>query len=76
MAWVSLAVAIALLVGLIWAVWKQKRWAWLWVAFLISLLPVLNIIPLDLRGGSIIAERFLYLPSAFFLLAVGAMLLL
>ncbi len=74
-AWAALLVGIALLVGLIWAVWKQKSWAWLWVAFLISLLPVLNIVPLDLRGGSFIAERFLYLPSVFFLLALGASLL-
>ena len=73
--WAALMVGFTLLIGLIWTVRKQKRWAWLWVAFLISLLPVLNIIPLDLRGGSIIAERFLYLPSAFFILAVGATLL-
>ncbi len=73
--WIALVVGIGLLFGLIWAVWKQKRWAWLWVAFLFSLLPVLNIMPLDLRGGSFIAERFLYLPSALFLLAIGASLL-
>jgi len=75
MAWAALLAGFILLVGLIWTMWKQKRWAWLWTAFLTSLLPVLNIVPLDLRGGSIIAERFLYLPSAFFLLALGATLL-
>lgn len=72
LAWVELAVVLVLLALLVWALLRRRRAGWLWLAFAISLLPVANILPLELRGGAIVAERFLYLPSFFFILALGA----
>jgi tetratricopeptide (TPR) repeat protein len=43
------------------------------LAGLISLLPVANIIPLDLGGGAFAAERFLVFPLALFVLAAVAL---
>jgi Tfp pilus assembly protein PilF/heme exporter protein D len=50
----------------------QGTAAWLWLAFAITLLPVVNLLPLELSGGAFISERFAYLPAFFFLAAVGA----
>ncbi|MDH7486604.1 MAG: tetratricopeptide repeat protein [Anaerolineae bacterium] len=74
LAWVELGLTLLLLALLLWALRRGRRAAWLWLAFAISLLPVANILPLELRGGSIVAERFLYLPSFFFILALGGTL--
>jgi len=75
LAWGELGVVLALLALLIWTLLRRKRAAWLWLAFAISLLPVVNILPLELRGGAIVAERFLYLPSFLFVLALGTTVL-
>lgn len=75
LAWAGLLLGLALVAALLGWLRRGRGAAWLWLAFLISLLPVLNLVPLDLRGGAFIAERFLYLPSALFLLALGATLL-
>ena len=51
--------------------WRFRRVdLWLWLAFPVSLLPVLNIIPLRLSGG-IGENRFLTLPLAIFVVALG-----
>ena len=39
----------------------------LWLAFVIALLPVINLLPLEIGGGAFVCERFVYLPSFFFL---------
>lgn len=84
LAWVELGLVLVLLALLIRALLEHernentkgrgRRAAWLWLALAISLLPVANILPLELRGGAIVAERFLYLPSFFFVLALGGTL--
>jgi tetratricopeptide (TPR) repeat protein len=43
-----------------------------WLAFAVTLLPVVNLLPLEIGGGAFVCERFIYLPSFFFLAAVGA----
>lgn len=51
--------------------WRYRQASlWLWLAFPISLLPVLNIIPLRLSGG-IGENRFLTLPLAIFVIVLG-----
>ena len=75
LAWVELGIVLVLLALLIWALLRRRRAAWLWLALAVSLLPVANILPLELRGGAIVAERFLYLPSFLFVLALGGTLL-
>jgi tetratricopeptide (TPR) repeat protein len=63
---------ILLLAGLIYAAIRCRR-RHVWLAsiafFVLGLAPVLNIVPL----GEISAERFLYLPSVGFALALGAL---
>jgi tetratricopeptide (TPR) repeat protein len=71
-AWLALGLTLGLLLALAWAIHKQVRMAWLGLAFAITLLPVVNLLPLELSGGAFISERFAYLPSFFFLAAVGA----
>jgi len=73
-AWLQLAIVAGLLIWLAIALTRRKRSAWIWLAALCSFLPVANILPLELRGGAIVAERFLYLPSFLLLAALGAVL--
>jgi tetratricopeptide (TPR) repeat protein len=51
---------------------RAAKPAWLWLAFALSLLPVVNLLPLSLGGGAFVSERLVYLPSFFFLAALGA----
>jgi tetratricopeptide (TPR) repeat protein len=74
-AWLELLILVGLLAWLAIALFRRKPAAWIWLAALCSLLPVANILPLELRGGAIVAERFLYLPSFLLLTAVGVALL-
>ncbi len=72
--WLSAIVSVAAIVALL---LYRKRFPKLWLAgclLLLSLAPVLNIIPISLAGPSIVAERFLYIPSFFFLVGVAWML--
>ena len=41
------------------------------LAGFLALLPVANLLPLELGGGAFIAERFLLFPMVFFALAAG-----
>lgn len=71
--WVTALSAVLVAATMVLGIWFWKReWrvaamgiAW----FFLFLLPVSNIIPI----GELVAERFLYLPSAGFCLLVGAM---
>jgi tetratricopeptide (TPR) repeat protein len=59
-AWVSLAVIVAALAAAFWVRRRQPLLAWGILFFFVMLLPTAN---LFLNIGSIMAERFLYLPS-------------
>lgn len=69
-AWASLIVVIAVLVGLVVLVRRAAPSGWLMVAGVLSLLPVINLFPLQLDGGAFVAERFLLFPGSLFSLAL------
>jgi len=69
-AWAALVVVLGLGVGLVILVRRAPRSGWLIAAGTLSLLPVVNIFPLELDGGAFIAERFLLFPLALFTLAL------
>lgn len=70
--WLSWAILGVALVGLI-VVWRRRpRVALLALAALAALLPVSNVLPLELSGGAFIAERFLLFPLALAVLALMA----
>jgi len=69
----SVALALLALVGAGVALRKAQRLGWLGVAGLVALLPVVNILPLELSGGSFVAERFITLPLVFPALAMGGL---
>jgi len=73
-AWVALALALALLAGLGRWLRRDRRAAALAAAALLALLPVLNLLPLELGGGAFVAERFLLFPLALLTLALGVWL--
>jgi tetratricopeptide (TPR) repeat protein len=73
-AWVELGLVMLLVGSLVWLAVKRRPVVWMWAAFGVSLLPVINLIPLEIGGGAIVCERFAYLPSFFFLAAVGDLL--
>ena len=75
-AWGSLAFLILGAAVLYLSVRSHPRVVWLMVAGLVSLAPVANLIPLELGGGTLYAERFLVFPTVFFVLAVSRLLLL
>ena len=71
-AWLQLGftgIALVLLIGL---VRRAPVVGWLVVAAVVSLLPVLNIRPLEMAKGLYTAERFLTFPLALFVLAAVA----
>jgi tetratricopeptide (TPR) repeat protein len=79
--WLALALTLALLGALVGAAYRALRRARsapptppvaLWLAFAVTLLPVVNLLPLEIGGGAFVCERFLYLPTFFFLAALGA----
>lgn len=73
--WLALAASLALLAGLGWLLRNSPAPGALFAAGMLSLLPVVNLLPLELAGGAFIAERFLTFPLALFALAIGALLL-
>lgn len=73
--WLALAASLALLAGLGWLLRQSPELGALFAAGTLSLLPVVNLLPLELAGGAFIAERFLTFPLALFVLALGALLL-
>jgi tetratricopeptide (TPR) repeat protein len=75
LAWASLIVAlVALAAGLVMLVREAPRSGWLAVAGALSLLPVSNVLPLNLFGGAFVAERFLLFPMTLFALAAAPLL--
>jgi len=73
-AWASLVAVLVVIVDLVVLVRRAPRSGLLIVAGILSLLPVVNILPLDLTGGAFVAERFLLFPLT--LLALAAVPLL
>ncbi len=68
---IMLIIAIAVVVLIVLAARRSKIFAFGALWFCLGILPVLNIVPLR---GQVIAERFLYLPSAgFALMLAGAL---
>ncbi len=61
-AWISLLLALAVLAGLLVALRRNHPAAWMGLAALAALGPVLNVLPLELGGGAFVAERFLTFP--------------
>ena len=72
LAWLGLALTGSGLLTLGWMIYRRISVAWLWLAFAVTLLPAVNILPLELAGSAFISERFAYIPSFFFLAAAGA----
>lgn len=73
-AWLSLGLLMAMVLGLTWLVRRAPRAGWLVVGGVLALLPVLNIVPLELGGGAYVAERYLLFPLALPALAVSVLL--
>ncbi|MGB9722421.1 MAG: tetratricopeptide repeat protein [Chloroflexia bacterium] len=71
LAWLSLALLVLVVVGVVWLVRRARPAGWLALAGLLTLLPVANLLPLELSGGSYIAERYLLFPLLFPALAAG-----
>lgn len=70
-AWVQLAVAGAVLMGVIWLIQRHPQAGWMLAAGLVSLAPVLNLRPLEFVPGVYTAERFLTFPLALFLMGLA-----
>jgi tetratricopeptide (TPR) repeat protein len=70
-AWAQLALAAAIVAGVIWSVRRYPQAGWLLVAGLVGLLPVLNLRPLEMASGIFTAERFLTFPLALLLLGLA-----
>ncbi|MFT5686684.1 MAG: tetratricopeptide (TPR) repeat protein [Myxococcota bacterium] len=58
---IGVAIAVA---GLLVALPRFGPTGWRLLAGVVAMLPVINILPLDLTGGAYIAERFLVFPAA------------
>lgn len=71
LAWLSLALLVAVAPGLVWLVRRARPAGWLALAGVFTLLPVANILPLELGGGAYVAERYLLFPLLFPALAAG-----
>jgi len=71
--WLSVLIGLALGGALVYWIRRSPRSGWLACAAALSLLPVLNIIPLNLNGGAFVAERFLVFPLALLALAVSGL---
>jgi tetratricopeptide (TPR) repeat protein len=72
--WLALAASLGILIGLGWLLRKTPKLGALPVAGVLGLAPVVNLIPLQLAGGTFIAERFLTFPLALMALGAGALL--
>jgi Tfp pilus assembly protein PilF len=73
-AWLALILVVFLIIGLVMLIRSLPRVGWLALAGTLALLPVVNLIPLELGGGAFIAERFLLFPMVFFALAAESLI--
>lgn len=70
----NLAILLGILFGLVWLIRSKPVSAWLALGGQLALLPVANLLPLELGGYSIIAERFITFPLVFFILSAFLLL--
>jgi tetratricopeptide (TPR) repeat protein len=75
-AWIALVVDGLILLGLVRWIRRRPSSGWLAAGGAIALLPVVNLIPLQLAGGAYVAERYLAFPLALGVLAVVCRLFL
>ena len=73
-AWLALILVVILVTGLVMLIRRLPRVGWLALAGIVALLPVANLLPLELGGGAFIAERFMLFPMVFIALAVGSLM--
>jgi len=73
-AWLFLVLDLSLIAGLVVLIRKWPAAGWLALAGLLALVPVVNILPLELGGGSFVAERYLLFPLTLLVLAAGSLL--
>jgi Flp pilus assembly protein TadD len=73
-AWLAVVVDILVILGVLRWARRDSVSGWLALGSLVTLLPVINIFPLELGGGAFIAERYLVFPLALLALALGAAL--
>lgn len=66
LAWVAVLLILASIFSLS---KKQPRFSLMMLAGILTLLPVSNLMPIELGGGAFIAERFLLFPMLFFVIA-------
>jgi len=62
LAWLAVVVCGLAAAGLVVLIRRAPRAGWLALAGILCLLPVINIVPLELGGGNFIAERYLLFP--------------
>lgn len=67
-AWAQLGIAVLILLWVAYLTWRRLAGGWLLAAGLVSLVPVLNLRPLEFAFGMFTAERFLTFPLALFVL--------
>jgi len=72
-AWWCLIVLLAVIAGLVLWIERAPRSGWLALAALLSLVPAMNVLPLQLDGGSYFAERYLVFPAALLVLSAVAL---
>lgn len=70
-AWLALFAVIGAAIGVVALIRKHPPTGWLVLVGVVALLPVANLLPLELGGGAYVAERFLLFPMVFFALAPG-----
>ena len=74
LAWTSVLAVLFIAFGLYQWMKREPRSGLLATAGVLSLLPVVNVLPLDLTGGAFIAERFLLFPLTLLALSLGLLL--
>jgi len=74
-AWVQLAVSLGVLVLFLWVARRVSAYGWLLLGGVATLLPVLNLRPMEFALGIFTAERFLTFPLAVFLIGTTGVVL-
>ncbi len=74
LAWLSLVLLVLVVLGLVWLVRRTRPAGWLALAGVLTLFPVVNILPLELGGGAYVAERYLLFPLLFVSLSAAYLL--